>query len=209
MKETTVGRVLFNEFVPNEVEFVDQLLTKKSLRDIIGGILKECGVPRTVQFLDDIKDLGYNMAFKGGLSFNLGDVIVPEEKIGLLEDAHTKVEEVKNNYNMGFITNNERYNQVIDIWTNTNAKLTDTVMRDMINDNQGFNSVYMMLDSGARGSKEQIRQLAGMRGLMTKPKKSGDHGESIIENPITTNFSEGLSILEYFISTHGARKGLA
>ena len=209
MKETTVGRVLFNEFVPNEVEFVDVLLTKKSLRDIIGGILKECGVPRTVQFLDDIKDLGYNMAFKGGLSFNLGDVIVPDEKIGLLEDAHTKVEEVKNNYNMGFITNNERYNQVIDIWTNTNAKLTDTVMRDMINDNQGFNSVYMMLDSGARGSKEQIRQLAGMRGLMAKPKKSGDHGESIIENPITTNFSEGLSILEYFISTHGARKGLA
>ena len=156
MKETTVGRVLFNEFVPNEVEFVDELLTKKSLRDIIGGILKECGVPRTVQFLDDIKDLGYNMAFKGGLSFNLGDVIVPEEKIGLLEDAHTKVEEVKNNYNMGFITNNERYNQVIDIWTNTNAKLTDTVMRDMINDNQGFNSVYMMLDSGARGSKDRF-----------------------------------------------------
>ncbi len=207
--ETSVGRVLFNEFVPSDVEFVDELLTKKSLRDIIGGILKISGVPRTVQFLDAIKELGYTMAFKGGLSFNLGDVIVPEEKVGLLEDAHEKVEEVKSNYNMGFITNNERYNQVIDIWTNTNAKLTDTVMRDMINDNQGFNSVYMMLDSGARGSKEQIRQLAGMRGLMAKPKKSGDHGESIIENPITTNFSEGLSILEYFISTHGARKGLA
>ena len=207
--ETTVGRVLFNEFVPSEVEFVDELLTKKSLRDIIAGVLNKCGVPRTVQFLDDIKELGYTMAFKGGLSFNLGDVIVPKEKVELLDEANKKVEEVKVNYNMGFITNNERYNQVIDIWTNTNAKLTDTVMRDMINDNQGFNSVYMMLDSGARGSKEQIRQLAGMRGLMAKPKKSGDHGESIIENPITTNFSEGLSILEYFISTHGARKGLA
>ena len=209
IKETSVGRVLFNEFVPHEVDFVDELLTKKSLRDIIGRILYKCGVPRTVKFLDDIKGLGYNMAFKGGLSFNLGDVIVPDEKVELLNDAHEKVEDVKNNYNMGFITNNERYNQVIDIWTNTNAKLTDTVMRDMINDNQGFNSVYMMLDSGARGSKEQIRQLAGMRGLMEAPKKSGDHGESIIENPITTNFSEGLSILEYFISTHGARKGLA
>ena len=207
--ETTVGRVLFNEFVPEEEDFVDQLLTKKALRDIIGEILKKCGVPRTVRFLDDIKGLGFNMAFKGGLSFNLGDVIVPVEKVDLLEGAHDKVEEVKSNYNMGFITNNERYNQVIDIWTNTNAKLTETVMRDMINDNQGFNSVYMMLDSGARGSKEQIRQLAGMRGLMAKPKKSGAHGESIIENPITTNFSEGLSILEYFISTHGARKGLA
>jgi len=195
--------------LPGFVDFVDQLLTKKSLRDIIASILRVCGVPRTVQFLDDIKGLGYTMAFKGGLSFNLGDVIVPKEKVGLLEDAHDKVDEVKNNYNMGFITNNERYNQVIDIWTNTNARLTDTVMRDMINDNQGFNSVYMMLDSGARGSKEQIRQLAGMRGLMAKPKKSGDHGESIIENPITTNFSEGLSILDYFISTHGARKGLA
>ena len=209
MIKTTVGRVLFNEFVPNEVDYIDDLLTKKSLRDIIGRVLKQCGVPRTVEFLDNIKELGYNMAFKGGLSFNLGDVIVPEEKVSLLNNAHSQVDEVSNNYNMGFITNNERYNQVIDIWTNTNAKLTETVMRDMINDNQGFNSVYMMLDSGARGSKEQIRQLAGMRGLMAKPKKSGDHGESIIENPITTNFSEGLSILEYFISTHGARKGLA
>ncbi|MEJ6748893.1 MAG: DNA-directed RNA polymerase subunit beta' [Flavobacteriales bacterium] len=209
LKETSVGRVLFNEFVPSEVEYVDELLTKKALRDIIGGVLRICGVPRTVQFLDDIKTLGFDMAFRGGLSFNLGDIIVPKEKVGLLEDAHAKVVEVKNNYNMGFITNNERYNQVIDVWTNTNAKLTETVMSDMINDNQGFNSVYMMLASGARGSKEQIRQLAGMRGLMAKPKKSGDHGESIIENPITTNFSEGLSILEYFISTHGARKGLA
>ena len=207
--DTTVGRILFNECVPKDVEYIDELLTKKALRDIIGKILEKCGVPRTVKFLDDIKGLGYNMAFNGGLSFNLGDVIVPEEKVSLLSNAHEKVEEVTNNYNMGFITNNERYNQVIDIWTNTNANLTETVMRDMINDNQGFNSVYMMLDSGARGSKEQIRQLAGMRGLMAKPKKSGDHGESIIENPITTNFSEGLSILEYFISTHGARKGLA
>ena len=155
MKETTVGRVLFNEFVPNEVEFVDVLLTKKSLRDIIGGILKECGVPRTVQFLDDIKDLGYNMAFKGGLSFNLGDVIVPEEKIGL-ERCHTKVEEVKNNYNMGFITNNEDIIKLLIIGQIQTLKLTDTVMRDMINDNQGFNSVYMMLDSGTRDQKNRF-----------------------------------------------------
>ena len=149
------------------------------------------------------------MAFTGGLSFNLGDVIVPEEKEKLISEANKKVDEITSNYSMGFITNNERYNQVIDVWTNTNARLTDTVMKNISSDKQGFNSVYMMLDSGARGSKEQIRQLSGMRGLMAKPKKSGDHGESIIENPITTNFREGLSILEYFISTHGARKGLA
>ena len=207
--ETTVGRVLFNEFVPEQVEFVNELLTKKALRDIIGNILEKCGVARTVHFLDAIKTIGFNMAFKGGLSFNLGDVIVPEEKEGLISDANKKVAEIKVNYEMGFITNNERYNQVIDIWTTTNARLTDIVMRNISSDKQGFNSVYMMLDSGARGSKEQIRQLSGMRGLMAKPKKSGAHGESIIENPITTNFREGLSILEYFISTHGARKGLA
>ena len=149
------------------------------------------------------------MAFRGGLSFNLGDVLVPKEKESLIEKANSQVDEIKSNYQMGFITNNERYNQVIDVWTTTNARLTDIVMKNISSDKQGFNSVYMMLDSGARGSKEQIRQLSGMRGLMAKPKKSGDHGESIIENPITTNFREGLSILEYFISTHGARKGLA
>jgi DNA-directed RNA polymerase subunit beta' len=207
--ETTVGRVLFNEFVPEEVEFVNELLTKKALRNIIGDVLEKCGVAGTVHFLDAIKTIGFDMAFRGGLSFNLGDVIVPEEKEGLIADANKKVDEIKSNYAMGFITNNERYNQVIDVWTTTNARLTDTVMRNISTDKQGFNSVYMMLDSGARGSKEQIRQLSGMRGLMAKPKKSGDHGESIIENPITTNFREGLSILEYFISTHGARKGLA
>ncbi len=207
--DTTVGRVLFNEFVPSEVEYVNELLTKKALRNIIGDILESCGVSGTVHFLDAIKTIGFDMAFKGGLSFNLGDVLVPEEKEGLISDANKKVAEIKNNYSMGFITNNERYNQVIDVWTTTNARLTDTVMKNISSDKQGFNSVYMMLDSGARGSKEQIRQLSGMRGLMAKPKKSGDHGESIIENPITTNFREGLSILEYFISTHGARKGLA
>ena len=207
--DTTIGRVLFNEFVPEQVEYVNELLTKKALRNIIGDILETCGVAGTVHFLDAIKTIGFDMAFRGGLSFNLGDVLVPEEKEGLIADANKKVAEIKNNYSMGFITNNERYNQVIDVWTTTNARLTDTVMRNISSDKQGFNSVYMMLDSGARGSKEQIRQLSGMRGLMAKPKKSGDHGESIIENPITTNFREGLSILEYFISTHGARKGLA
>ncbi len=207
--DTTVGRVLFNEYVPAEINFVDELLTKKALRNIIGDVLETCGVSATVHFLDAIKTIGFNMAFRGGLSFNLGDVLVPEEKEGLIAGANKKVDEIKNNYAMGFITNNERYNQVIDVWTTTNARLTDTVMRNISTDKQGFNSVYMMLDSGARGSKEQIRQLSGMRGLMAKPKKSGDHGESIIENPITTNFREGLSILEYFISTHGARKGLA
>ena len=207
--KTTVGRVLFNEYVPNEVNFVNKLLTKKALRSIISDVLANCGVSGTVHFLDAIKTIGFEMAFKGGLSFNLGDVIVPEEKETLIEEANKQVDEIKSNYSMGFITNNERYNQVIDVWTTTNARLTDTVMKNISSDKQGFNSVYMMLDSGARGSKEQIRQLSGMRGLMAKPKKSGDHGESIIENPIITNFREGLSILEYFISTHGARKGLA
>ncbi|MDA9228185.1 DNA-directed RNA polymerase subunit beta' [Flavobacteriales bacterium] len=207
--ETTVGRILFNEYVPEGINFIDQLLTKKALRNVIGDVLNKCGVAKTVHFLDAIKNIGFEMAFKGGLSFNLGDVIVPEEKQPLIDSANKKVDEIKSNYQMGFITNNERYNQVIDVWTTTNARLTDVVMKNISTDKQGFNSVYMMLDSGARGSKEQIRQLSGMRGLMAKPKKSGDHGESIIENPITTNFREGLSILEYFISTHGARKGLA
>ena len=207
--ETTIGRVLFNEYVPSEINFIDELLTKKALRNIIGDVLNKCGVAKTVHFLDAIKNIGFEMAFKGGLSFNLGDVLVPVEKEELILSANIKVDEIKSNYQMGFITNNERYNQVIDVWTTTNARLTDIVMRNISSDKQGFNSVYMMLDSGARGSKEQIRQLSGMRGLMAKPKKSGDHGESIIENPITTNFREGLSILEYFISTHGARKGLA
>jgi len=207
--DTTVGRVLFNQMVPLEVGYINELLTKKSLRDIIGEVVKITGMARAAQFLDDIKELGFQMAFRGGLSFNLQDLNIPDAKAGLIEQATREVEEVMNNYNMGFITNNERYNQIIDIWTRINNRLTANVMDILSNDNQGFNSVYMMLDSGARGSKEQIRQLCGMRGLMAKPQKSGSSGGEIIENPILSNFKEGLSVLEYFISTHGARKGLA
>lgn len=207
--ETTAGRVLFNERVPREVGYINEVLTKKALRDIIGHVLKISGTARTAQFLDDIKSLGYEMAFRGGLSFNLDDIIIPKEKDELVAKADENVREVMDNYNMGLITNNERYNQIIDIWTRTNSRLTHTLMEQLKNDNQGFNSIYMMFDSGARGSKEQIRQLSGMRGLMAKPQKSGASSQEIIENPILSNFKEGLSILEYFISTHGARKGLA
>ncbi len=210
MIETTVGRVLFNEVVPMEVGYINELLTKKSLRDIIGRVMKEGGTSKAAKFLDDIKELGFMNAFQGGLSFNLLDVVVPDEKEKLVKAAQAEVDEVMGNYNMGLITNNERYNQTIDIWTHTNSKLTFTLMERLKTDNQGFNSIYMMMDSGARGSKEQIRQLSGMRGLMAKPQKSGaGGGQDIIENPILSNFKEGLSILEYFISTHGARKGLA
>ncbi len=209
MLETTVGRVLFNQVVPNEYGFINQLLTKKALRDIIGEIVKLLGTSIAAHFLDDIKNLGFEMAFKGGLSFNLGNVVVPDAKEVLIQQANEEVAEVVANYNMGFITNNERYNQIIDIWTHTNSHLTATLMQFLSKDDQGFNPVFMMLDSGARGSKEQIRQLSGMRGLMAKPQKSGATGGEIIENPILSNFKEGLSVLEYFISTHGARKGLA
>jgi len=207
--ETTVGRVIFNQFVPQEVGYINEILTKKSLRDIIGHVLKLAGTAKTAAFLDAIKNLGFYSAFKGGLSFNLDDVIIPEEKTKFVTEGYEQVEEVLNNHNMGFITNNERYNQIIDIWTHVNARLTQSLMKQLSADKQGFNSVYMMLDSGARGSKEQIRQLSGMRGLMAKPQKSGATGSEIIENPILSNFKEGLSVLEYFISTHGARKGLA
>ena len=207
--ETSVGRVIFNQFVPEEVGFINEILTKKSLRDIIGRVLKLAGTAKTAAFLDAIKNLGFYSAFKGGLSFNLDDVIIPEEKTKFVTEGYEQVEEVLNNYSMGFITNNERYNQIIDIWTHVNARLTQSLMKQLSTDKQGFNSVYMMLDSGARGSKEQIRQLSGMRGLMAKPQKSGSTGSEIIENPILSNFKEGLSVLEYFISTHGARKGLA
>ncbi|WP_341660294.1 DNA-directed RNA polymerase subunit beta' [Blattabacterium cuenoti] len=207
--ETTVGRVLFNQVVPKKVGFINESLTKKSLREIIGKILHLTDVPTTANFLDDIKELGFYNAFKGGLSFGLGDIIIPDNKKKMVHNAIKQVDNVKMNYNMGLITNNERYNQVIDIWTNTNAMLTEKVMKYMREDRKGFNPVYMMLDSGARGSKEQIRQLSGMRGLMAKPQKAGSSGGEIIENPILSNFREGLSILEYFISTHGARKGLA
>ncbi|MBK8369407.1 MAG: DNA-directed RNA polymerase subunit beta' [Bacteroidetes bacterium] len=207
--ETTVGRVMFNQVVPHEVGYINELLTKKSLRDIIGMVVKKTGMAKTAKFLDDIKDLGFKTAFKGGLSFNLGDIETPEEKFKIIKDARAQVDEVMNNYSMGFITNNERYNQVIDIWTHANSKVTKKVLDVLSTDKQGFNAVYMMLDSGARGSKEQIKQLSGMRGLMAKPQKAGDTTASIIENPVLSNFREGLSILEYFISTHGARKGLA
>ena len=209
VEKTSVGRILFNQFVPNEIGYVNEIISKKSLRGIISRVIKSCGVPRSAQFLDDIKNLGYRMAFKGGLSFNLGDIIIPAEKEEYVNEGYREVEEVMNNYSMGFITNTERYNQIIDIWTHVNSRLTDTLMKQLAADNQGFNSVYMMLDSGARGSKDQIRQLSGMRGLMAKPQKSGAEGGQIIENPILANFKEGLSVLEYFISTHGARKGLA
>ncbi|TDN89218.1 DNA-directed RNA polymerase subunit beta' [Salegentibacter sp. 24] len=207
--ETTVGRVLFNQAVPEKVGYVNTVLTKKNLRDIIGDVLAKTSVPETGEFLDAIKEMGYGYAFRGGLSFSLGDIIIPEEKQAMIDEANQQVEGIVGNYNMGLITNNERYNQVIDIWTSTNAGLTELAMKRIREDKQGFNSVFMMLDSGARGSKEQIRQLTGMRGLMAKPKKSNSGGGEIIENPILSNFKEGLSILEYFISTHGARKGLA
>ena len=209
--ETSVGRVIFNLHVPEEIGFINTLLTKKSLRDIIGDMIKSVGVARTAKFLDAIKELGFYYSFRGGLSFNISDVLVPSTKEALVESARVEVAEITSNYENGFITNNERYNQVIDIWTRINSRVADALLHDIATDNQGFNPIYMMLDSGARGSKEQIRQLGGMRGLMAKPQKkigAGGTGE-IIENPILSNFREGLSILEYFISTHGARKGLA
>ncbi len=207
--DTSVGRVLINQYVPKEIGYINTIISKKSLRDIIARVIKKCGIPRSAQFLDDIKNLGYYMAFKGGLSFNLGDVLIPPEKEQIVADGYRQVEEVMENFENGFISDKERYQQVIDIWTQVNAKLTKVLMNLMSSANQGFNAIYMMLDSGARGSKDQIRQLAGMRGLMAKPQKAGAEGGQIIENPILANFKEGLSVLEYFISTHGARKGLA
>ena len=209
MRETSVGRVIFNEIVPVEAGFINTVVSKKSLRDIISDVIKRVGVARAADFLDGIKNLGYHMAFKGGLSFNLGDIIIPKEKEDLVKRGNEEVEQIMMNYNMGFITDNERYNQVIDTWTHVNNDLSNILMKTISSDDQGFNSVFMMLDSGARGSKEQIRQLSGMRGLMAKPQKAGAEGAQIIENPILSNFKEGLSVLEYFISTHGARKGLA
>jgi DNA-directed RNA polymerase subunit beta' len=207
--DTTVGRVIFNQFVPKEVGFVNALLTKKNLREIIGDIIKITNVPKTAKFLDDIKQLGFRMAYSGGLSFSINDLIIPDIKEELLENAKAEVDEVWENYNMGLITNNERYNQIVDIWSRVDTRITETLIRELSSDKQGFNSVFMMLDSGARGSKQQIKQLAGMRGLMAKPRKSGSTGSEIIENPILSNFKGGLNVLDYFISTHGARKGLA
>jgi DNA-directed RNA polymerase subunit beta' len=207
--ETTVGRVIFNEFVPKEVGYINALLTKKSLREIIGDIITITNVPKTAKFLDDIKQLGFRMAFRGGLSFSINDLIIPSIKGEVLDNAKVEVDEVWDNYNMGLITNNERYNQIVDIWSRVDTRITETLIRELSSDKQGFNSVYMMLDSGARGSKQQIKQLCGIRGLMAKPRKSGSSGSEIIENPILSNFKGGLNVLDYFISTHGARKGLA
>jgi DNA-directed RNA polymerase subunit beta' len=209
LTDTTVGRVIFNQHVPKKVGYINALLAKKNLREIIGNIIKYTDVPTTARFLDDIKTLGFRMAFQGGLSFNINDLTIPAIKEELVENAQGEVSEVWDNYNMGLITNNERYNQIIDIWSRVDTKVTETLIREMATDKQGFNSVYMMLDSGARGSKQQVKQLAGLRGLMAKPRKSGSSGSEIIENPILSNFKDGLSVLEYFISTHGARKGLA
>ncbi len=209
LKETTIGRILFNQVVPKEVGYINELLTKRSLRDIIAVVMKKAGADKVATFLDDIKAMGYRMAFKGGLSFNLDAVIIPDEKAALVQKGYEMADDIAESYNMGLITNNERYNQVIDVWTKINNELTKAVTKTLTEDMNGFNPVYMMLDSGARGSKEQIRQLSGMRGLMAKPQKSGSEGGQVIENPILSNFKEGLSVLEYFISTHGARKGLA
>jgi DNA-directed RNA polymerase subunit beta' len=207
--ETTVGRVLFNQHVPREVGFINALLTKKNLREIIGDIITITNIPKTAKFLDDIKTLGFRMAYAGGLSFSINDLIIPDIKQELVDNAKGEVDEVWDNYNMGLITNNERYNQIVDIWSRVDTRITETLIRELATDKQGFNSVFMMLDSGARGSKQQIKQLAGIRGLMAKPRKSGSTGSEIIENPILSNFKGGLNVLDYFISTHGARKGLA
>ncbi len=210
LKETTIGRIIVNQVVPEEVGYVNTLLTKKSLRDIISVVMKKAGADKVAKFLDDIKNMGYQMAFRGGLSFNLEAVIIPDSKEKLVQEGYEKADAIIDDYNMGLITNNERYNQIIDVWTNVNNKLTKEVVETLTKNDDGFNPVYMMLDSGARGSREQIRQLSGMRGLMAKPQKSGvEGGQQVIENPILSNFKEGLSVLEYFISTHGARKGLA
>lgn len=209
LTETTVGRVIFNQFVPKGAGYINALLTKKALREIIGDVIKWTNIPATAKFLDDIKQLGFRMAFRGGLSFNINDLIIPNTKQEMINNATSEVDEVWDNYNSGLITNNERYNGIIDIWSRVDTRLTETLIRELAADKQGFNSVYMMLDSGARGSKQQIKQLAGIRGLMAKPRKSGSTGSEIIENPILSNFKDGLNVLEYFISTHGARKGLA
>ncbi len=207
--ETSVGRVIVNEIIPREVGFVNTIISKKSLRDIISRVIKAVGMARACDFLDGIKNLGYRMAYEGGLSFNLDDIIIPKEKAEIVQRGNDEIEQITMNYNMGFITDNERYNQVIDTWTHVNTDLKKTLMKQMTEADQGFNAVFMMLDSGARGSADQIAQLAGMRGLMAKPQKAGAEGAQIIENPILSNFKEGMSVLEYFISTHGARKGLA
>ncbi|MDY6099202.1 MAG: DNA-directed RNA polymerase subunit beta', partial [Bacteroidaceae bacterium] len=208
MVETSVGRVIANEIIPVEVGFFNDVISKKTLRGIITDVIKTVGVARACEFLDGIKNLGYRLAYEGGLSFNLGDIIIPKEKEELIRKGNEEVERIAGEYGMGFITDKERYNQVIDTWTHVNNDLSAILMKTMKEADQGFNAVYMMLDSGARGSAGQISQLSGMRGLMAKPQKAGAEPLTI-ENPILSNFKEGMSVLEYFISTHGARKGLA
>ncbi|MDD7606242.1 MAG: DNA-directed RNA polymerase subunit beta', partial [Prevotellaceae bacterium] len=207
--DTSVGRVIVNQIIPDEIGFFNDIISKKTLRGIIANVIKAVGMARACTFLDGIKNLGYHMSYVAGLSFNLDDIIIPEEKDSIVQKGQKEVEEITNNYNMGFITDTERYNQVIDAWTHVNNELGDVLMKEMTEADQGFNAVYMMLDSGARGSQDQIKQLSGMRGLMAKPQKAGAEGAQIIENPILSNFKEGMSVLEYFISSHGARKGLA
>ena len=209
MVETSVGRVIVNEIIPQEVGFFNGIISKKSLRDIIARVIKTVNMARACEFLDGIKNLGYRKSYEGGLSFNLDDIIIPVEKKEIVQRGNDEIDQITSNYNMGFITDKERYNQVIDTWTHVNTDLKKTLMKQMTEADQGFNAVFMMLDSGARGSADQIAQLAGMRGLMAKPQKAGAEGAQIIENPILSNFKEGMSVLEYFISTHGARKGLA
>ena len=209
MVETTVGRVIVNQIIPEEVGYFNDIISKKSLRGIIADVIKTVGMARACEFLDGIKNLGYHMSYVAGLSFNLDDIIIPPEKEAIVARGNKEIEEITNNYNMGFITDTERYNQVIDTWTHVNNDLGNVLMKEMTEADQGFNAVFMMLDSGARGSKDQIKQLSGMRGLMAKPQKAGAEGAQIIENPILSNFKEGMSVLEYFISSHGARKGLA
>ncbi|MBF0956753.1 MAG: DNA-directed RNA polymerase subunit beta', partial [Alloprevotella tannerae] len=209
MLETSVGRVIVNEIIPKEVGYFNGIISKKSLRDIIARVIKTVGMARACEFLDGIKNLGYRKSYEGGLSFNLDDIIIPQEKQDIVAKGNEEIDQIMANYNMGFITDNERYNQVIDTWTHANTNLKRTLLKQMTEADQGFNAVFMMLDSGARGSADQIAQLAGMRGLMAKPQKAGAEGAQIIENPILSNFKEGMSVLEYFISTHGARKGLA
>ena len=209
MVETSVGRVIVNGIIPEEVGYFNDIISKKTLRGIIADVIKSVGMARACEFLDGIKNLGYRMAYVAGLSFNLDDIIIPEEKEKIVARGNEEVRQITENYNMGFITDTERYNQVIDTWTHVNNDLGNVLLKQMTEADQGFNAVFMMLDSGARGSKDQIKQLSGMRGLMAKPQKAGAEGQQIIENPILSNFKEGMSVLEYFISSHGARKGLA
>ena len=208
--ETTPGRVIVNQYVPDEIGYQNVLMKKGAVKSIISKVIKTCGVARAAQFLDDIKDLGYYRAFRGGLSFNLNDILIPEEKKALIEKGNGIVDQITELYNEGEVSDDQRYRQVVDTWKQIDGEMTTILMDHMKSADQGFNSVYMMMDSGARGNQQQIKQLAGIRGIMAKPMKAGaTDTRPDIENPVLANFKEGMSVLEYFISTHGARKGLA